>query len=140
QDELDVAGALARSAQHCLQSLEHGFLGRARRGEDLDRPLPSRLFGDDVGEGAADVDRNAAQRRSSDLFSRSVTTIAPGLWVMASGRRALASAFSGVTPQAQNTGSSSGATAIGCPPARRARSTPICSGKPICTGAPCTVG
>ncbi len=125
-DDLDVTGTNPGRFERGADALEHRLLGRRRRGEDLDRPLPRLPLGDHVGEGTANVDGD---------------TIAPGLWVMASGKRALASAFSGVTPQAQNTGSSPGATAIDSPPSGRARSRmPIACGSPTCTGAPCTVG
>src|SRR6516225_12494184 len=47
----------------------------------------------------------------------------------------------GVTPQAQNTGSSSLPTGTASPQSGRARSLiPIDCGLPICTGAPCTEG
>lgn len=49
------------------------------------------------------------------LLVRSVTIIDPGAWVMAKGGFAAAITDCGVTPQAQNTGSSSGFTSTGSP-------------------------
>ena len=47
----------------------------------------------------------------------------------------------GVTPQAQNTGTSPAATATGSPKSGASRSVmPSAAGSPTCTGAPCTAG
>ena len=55
------------------------------------------------------------QKLASWWFSRSVISIAPGAWVMQNSGRACAMAAWGVTPQAQNTGSSSGFTSTASP-------------------------
>ena len=56
------------------------------------------------------------------LFSWSVTSMQPGEWVIASAGRDAITAACGVTPQAQNTGSSSGMMSIGSPKSGLARS------------------
>lgn len=65
----------------------------------------------------------------------------PGACVIANGSRAYAIASSTVIPQAQNTGTSPGASATGSPKSGRARSrTPMPAGSPTWTGAPCSFG
>jgi hypothetical protein len=65
----------------------------------------------------------------------------PGAWVMANSGLLAAITDCGVTPQAQNTGNSSGLISTGSPYSGLAISAmPIASGRPICTGAPCTAG
>jgi hypothetical protein len=49
------------------------------------------------------------------VLRRSVISIAPGAWVMQNAGRACRIAACGVTPQAQNTGSSSGITSTASP-------------------------
>jgi hypothetical protein len=49
------------------------------------------------------------------VFRRSVMSMVPGLWVMAMGGRAVRIATCGVTPQAQNTGTSPGAMGTASP-------------------------
>jgi hypothetical protein len=55
------------------------------------------------------------QRAASDVFFRSVISIEPGLWVMQIGGLACSITTWGVTPQAQNTGSSPSAMMAGSP-------------------------
>src|ERR671916_666229 len=63
----------------------------------------------------------------------------PGAWVIANGGREAMSAACGVTPQAQNTGTSPSANSTGSPKSGAPRSAmPRASGTPTCTGAPCT--
>ena len=57
----------------------------------------------------------ARQITANSLFRRSVTSISPGECVIANGTLALAITACGVTPQPQNTGSSSGLTGTGSP-------------------------
>ena len=77
---------------------------------------------------------------TEDVF-RSVMSIAPGACVMQNSGRASAITACGVTPQAQNSGSSSVGTSMASPQSGLARfEMPIFSGRPMCTGAPCTPG
>jgi len=55
------------------------------------------------------------QNSDNWLFFRSVTSMQPGAWVMANGGLAAAIAACGVTPQAQNTGSSPAFTGTASP-------------------------
>src|SRR5690606_14625556 len=65
----------------------------------------------------------------------------PGAWVIANGGLEAMSAACGVTPQAQNTGTSPSSKSIASPKSGSATSTiPRPAGSPTCTGAPCTAG
>jgi len=55
------------------------------------------------------------QKLANWWFSKSVISIAPGAWVMQNSGLAWAIAACGVTPQAQNTGSSSASTSTASP-------------------------
>jgi hypothetical protein len=81
-------------------------------------------------------------RMASSALRRSVTSMQPGLWVMATGGAARSRATCGVTPQAQNRGSSPSATVTADrrSPARRDPRCRSRAGSPRCTGAPCTSG
>src|SRR5262245_51059531 len=65
----------------------------------------------------------------------------PGTCEIANGGRETITTVCGVTPHAQNTGTSSGPTGTGSPKSGRDRSVmPSADGSPTCTGAPCTAG
>src|SRR5947199_332149 len=65
----------------------------------------------------------------------------PGLCVIMNGGREASATACGVTPQAQNTGTSPGLNACASPQSGLAMSlTPIAAGSPMCTGAPGAVG
>src|SRR5579864_9228241 len=85
---------------------------------------------------------DAYQNEARLALRRSVISMCPGLCVIENGGLADWIAECGVTPQAQNTGSSSGATSVvPMPRYGFARSSmPMSDGAPRCTGAPCTRG
>src|SRR5213078_3442494 len=65
----------------------------------------------------------------------------PGLCVIMNGGREASATACGVTPQAQNTGTSPGLNACASPQSGLAMSlTPIAAGSPMCTGAPWAFG
>ena len=67
----------------------------------------------------------------------SATNIWPGAWVIAKDGLALASAFCGVTPQAQKTVTCYSFIVTGSPKSGRSKSfIPRKPGSPICNGAP----
>src|SRR3990172_5101120 len=74
-------------------------------------------------------------------FGMSVMNIWPGLWViMKAGLEASATAW-GVTPQAQNTGTSPGRMPTKSPQSGLVTSAmPMADGSPMCTGAPWALG
>ena len=71
-------------------------------------------------------------------MARSLTNMWPGLWVIINGTRELIATAWGVTPQAQKTGTSPGASSSPLSPnSDLDRSVmPMDSGAPTCTGVP----
>ena len=78
--------------------------------------------------------------RSSSF--RSVRNMCPGAWVIISGGFDAIATACGVTPQAQNTGTSDELCGDQASPKSgfMGSDTPIPSGLPTCTGAPCVLG
>jgi len=90
----------------------HIELGREVQRQQL-RPV---RFQDRPGRTACiSLDPTAGQKAANSLIRRSVTSMWPGLWVMQSAGREAATTAWGVTPQAQNTGTSPGSITVGSP-------------------------
>ena len=81
------------------------------------------------------------QRSASRSSGTSVTNMCPGACVIISSGRLAAATACGVTPHAQNTGTSPSRISTGSPYCGEASDAiPSTDGSPTCTGAPCTDG